>query len=143
MKKFLIGVLVLISFVSCDPEEWTSSHSARFYIKNLTSRVLEIYGRGNKLELALINPGDSVSIFSYGILLGYNKLPKFDDLHQNFDIIIVRDPILQDTLARHLMFFNEDDWTLYKAQKSGECFRFSWVFEILEEDIKQDESTNP
>jgi hypothetical protein len=146
MKKVFIGVLVLFSLFACDPIEWLTGNMANFYIKNSTSKALDIvrFEQNNKYAggLPTIIPGDSVSICSYMILYGYNTLPKFDDLHQKFESITVEDWSTGDTLASHLNFFNEEDWAFYREEK-GANSRFTWVFEIHEEDIMQEESINP
>jgi hypothetical protein len=146
MKKVFIGVLVLFSLFACDPIEWLTGNMANFYIKNSTSKALDIvrFEQNNKYAggLPTIIPGDSVSICSYMILYGYNTLPKFDDLHQKFESITVEDWSTGDTLASHLNFFNEEDWVFYREEK-GANSRFTWVFEIHEEDIMQEESINP
>jgi hypothetical protein len=146
MKKVFIGVLVLFSHFACDPVEWMTGNMANFYIKNSTSKALDIvrFEQNNKYAggLPTIIPGDSVSICSYMILYGYNTLPKFDDLHQKFESITVEDWSTGDTLASHLNFFNEEDWVFYREEK-GANSRFTWVFEIHEEDIMQEESINP
>ena len=138
MKKVFIGVLVLFSLFACDPVEWLTGNMANFYIKNSTSKALDIvrFEQNNKYAggLPTIIPGDSVSICSYTILYGYNTLPKFDDLHQKFESITVEDWSTGDTLASHLNFFNEEDWVFYREEK-GANSRFTWVFEIHEEDI--------
>lgn len=79
MKKFIIGVFVLLSISACDPIEWLSGHQGQWYLKNSTDVPLEITCQRIREELDIIIPGDSILIFRSGRYLGDNEFPPFED----------------------------------------------------------------
>lgn len=81
MKKYIIGVFVLVFLCSCDPIEWTSGYNAWWFIKNSTDKSIVVYhSRPSHIRDSICNPGDSIIILRSGRALGYHEFPQFEDI---------------------------------------------------------------
>ena len=136
-RLFIIGFASLILFSACDPDKWLSSHSALWYVKNSTDISLKISHSRMRTEHQIIEPGDSVCIFTSGRCLGDNEFPPFDDILA-LDKISVYDKdgnVLQEwhqesSTTDEYSIFKEKEWRHYKEHISGPEYAFIWVYNI-------------
>ncbi len=151
MKNIILFLGAALLCVSCDPVQ----NSWRWYVKNGTEQTLILrypYYSIHALEYQIfaIAPGDSVSIFSSSFdsrnNLSFNYYFKKiidnygEDVH--WQISSESEEVLKtwNYLNRGLpdqRFFEKSLWLYYDIPAHGAFFdvRYSWVFEILPEDI--------
>ena len=139
MKKFLIGVVALLSICACDPVEWLAGHSGLWYLKNVTDVPLKITCSRTSDTIV---PGDSILIYRSFRYLGDNEFPPFGDI-LNLDSIYVYDTdgrtlcewLLKNIAVDERSVYEEENWMHYKEQVEGPTFAFIWVFDIQNGDI--------
>lgn len=142
MKKFIIGVFVLLSISACDPIEWLSGHQGQWYLKNSTDVPLEITCQRIREELDIIIPGDSILIFRSGRYLGDNEFPPFEDFLKLDSIYVygtngkkLCEWFLKNKEVEKRSVYEEKSWIHHKRHIAGPEYAFIWVFDIQNDDI--------
>ena len=140
MRRSVLGIAALMIVASCglfDSLDLPDQLSGEWYVKNQTDERLFIsHSKNNGDWLA---PGDSVMIYSVIHDESENRAPSFDEL-LNIDAICLFDEA--DTNVRVWLQSKEDQdgrsifdrslWAYYVTRLSS---RFTWVFNITDEDI--------
>lgn len=142
MKKFIIGVFVLLSICACDPDKWLSGHQGQWYLKNSTEVPLEITCQRIREELDIIIPGDSILIFRSGRYLGDNEFPPFEDFLKLDSIYVygtngkkLCEWFQKNKEVEKRSVYEEKSWTHHKIHIAGPEYAFIWVFDIQNDDI--------
>ena len=150
MKKIAFIFAITLISISCDPKKWVATHATSWYAKNNTDQIL-INTTSPFIDTdAVVAPGDSVLVHSFNPFQ-YLGEPTFDTFYDAWNgkpeqewciSICSKDGQLLkiwkyiDRNAEGRQFFNESFWRLYtKKYSHSDQLNFSWVFNILPEDI--------
>lgn len=145
MKRFITLTLSLMILSACDPVEWLDGHVSGFYIKNITDNTLEVVTNPKTANKKMIvDPKDSIMIYSAGRYLGDKTFPPFEDILKLDDIYIydtdgnvLRKWHQAGMTVEENGIFKEDEWRHYKEPIEGPLYFFIWVYDIRNEDIEK------
>lgn len=160
MKKFLLIVLVACSFTACpcdDEPEYTTD----WLLKNMTDETIAVnsFWIYAPTEPALVKPGDSYLLFSFSWEIGdvpFNYLFVGDpgiyyqdgisddctvSVYSSDGKTLLKEWTLDDAHSTSDRFYDEGDWLKSVEDKPDGATRTRRVFELTEDDLKEDASS--
>lgn len=160
MKKFILIVLVACSFTACPCDDDGPEFTADWLLKNMTDEtiVVKSFWAYAHPEPEVVKPGDSYWLYNFywereEVPFNYLFVGDPDIYHQdgtsgNYAISVyssdggtlLKDWALDDA-HRAGRFYGESNWIKSVELQSDGTTQKKWVFELTEDDLKEDVSS--